>query len=62
MKAAAHSGSIAAGKAADLVVVDGDPLADIHDIERGVLTVRGGRLYSCAELWKLRGVKPVDPR
>jgi imidazolonepropionase-like amidohydrolase len=62
MKAAGRTGSIAAGKAADLLVVDGDPLADIHDIERGDLTVRGGRMYPCTELWKLRSVTPVAAR
>ena len=62
MKAAARTGSVTAGKTADLLVVDGDPLADIHDIERGVFTVRSGRVYPCAELWKLTGVAPVAPR
>jgi hypothetical protein len=62
LKVAAKTGTIAPGKTADLFVVDGDPLADIHDIERGVLTVRGGRTYPCDALWKLRGVRPVEPR
>jgi len=39
-------GTITAGKFADLVVVDGDPLQDISLLERGiVLVVKDGRLY-----------------
>ena len=43
MKLDAKSGSIAAGKAADLVVVDGDPLARIEDAGRVVSTMRAGQ-------------------
>jgi imidazolonepropionase-like amidohydrolase len=35
-------GTLAPGKIADLLVVDGDPLADIHALERVVLVVRDG--------------------
>jgi len=38
-------GSIAAGKLADMVVIDGDPLARISDLSRVVYTVKNGRSY-----------------
>jgi imidazolonepropionase-like amidohydrolase len=58
MKAAHRSGSIAAGKAADLVVVDGDPLASISDVRRTVMTFRSGVLYPAKELYETVGVAP----
>jgi imidazolonepropionase-like amidohydrolase len=36
-------GEIAVGKAADLVVVDGDPLDDLHTLQRPELVVKNGR-------------------
>lgn len=51
-------GTIAAGKRADLVVVDGDPLADIHAIRKTVFTMRGGVLYRSDALYGAIGVKP----
>lgn len=46
-------GTIAAGKRADLVVLDGDPTADIHELRRGRWVVVDGRMF---EMAKLRGV------
>lgn len=43
-------GRIAAGAAADLVIVDGDPLAHIDDTLRIVGVVRNGRFYSVSGL------------
>lgn len=51
-------GSIAVGKRADLVVVDGDPLADITQIRRTVFTMRAGVLYKADGLYAAVGVKP----
>ncbi len=39
-------GRIAPGSSADLVLVDGDPLADIRDTLRVVGVVRNGRFFS----------------
>jgi hypothetical protein len=58
MKAAGRSGSIAAGKDADLVVIDGDPLVDISDVRKTVLTLRGGVLYTAKDLCEASGVTP----
>ncbi|MBS2025618.1 MAG: amidohydrolase family protein [Deltaproteobacteria bacterium] len=56
MKASAKSGTIAAGKLADLVVIDGDPLARIADVRRTVLTLRGGVMYASKDVYETVGV------
>jgi imidazolonepropionase-like amidohydrolase len=52
-----RTGSIAPGKVADLLVVDGDPLANIADVRMVVTTVRGGVVYPSKELFETVGVK-----
>jgi imidazolonepropionase-like amidohydrolase len=37
-------GSIAAGKYADIIVVDGDPLSDITELERVKFVMKGGEV------------------
>jgi imidazolonepropionase-like amidohydrolase len=59
MKRDQDLGSVAPGKLADLILVDGDPAARISDIRRVVLTVKGGVVYDPAALWPEVGVKPV---
>jgi imidazolonepropionase-like amidohydrolase len=59
LKLDAKLGSIAKGKRADLVVVDGDPLADIRAIRSVVSTMRGGVVFESAPLYETVGVKPV---
>ncbi len=58
--AAAHVendlGSIEVGKVADLVVVDGDPLADIAALDDIVLTIKGGVAFTQEAL----GVRAAD--
>ena len=51
-------GTLEVGKRADIAVVAGDPLKDIHDIRRVSLVVARGRAYSPAPLWKLAGFSP----
>jgi imidazolonepropionase-like amidohydrolase len=46
----AELGSIVAGKLADFVVVDGDPLGDIRDADNVVMTVKHGRRYLLDDL------------
>ena len=50
MGRAAEVGTIEAGKLADLIVVDGDPLADIANLRRVRLVMKGGALYGRSEL------------
>jgi imidazolonepropionase-like amidohydrolase len=52
------SGTIEAGKSADLIVVDRDPLADIRNLRRVVTVVQAGRAYDAAKLWRLADFTP----
>jgi imidazolonepropionase-like amidohydrolase len=56
-----RTGSIAPGKAADLVLLDGNPLQDIGAVRRGVLVMKGGTLYRPADLYRAAGVEPFLP-
>jgi imidazolonepropionase-like amidohydrolase len=51
-------GSIAPGKLADLILVDGNPAANISDIRKTTLVVKDGVLYKPAELYTELGVTP----
>ncbi len=44
------SGTVEAGKRADMVLVEGDPLKDISDLRRVVSVVADGRMYSSRRL------------
>ncbi|HWM92783.1 MAG TPA: amidohydrolase family protein [Thermoanaerobaculia bacterium] len=59
MKKDKELGTIAPGKLADVILVDGDPTADIRNIRRVVLTVKDGTVYDPAKLWSEVGVKPA---
>jgi imidazolonepropionase-like amidohydrolase len=50
MGLADETGSLVAGKRADLVVLDADPLADVANYRRVRLVMRNGALHSRAEL------------
>ncbi len=52
------SGSIEAGKRADLILVNGDPLTNISDLRKVARVVSNGRLYDPAKLWRSVGFKP----
>ncbi len=52
------TGSIAAGKAADLFIVKGDPLAKIDDLAKVVTTMRSGVMYASEPLFTTVGVGP----
>jgi imidazolonepropionase-like amidohydrolase len=45
-------GTIETGKRADLVVLDANPLADIHNVRTGRWVVAGGRMFEMAALRK----------
>jgi imidazolonepropionase-like amidohydrolase len=55
------TGSIEVGKAADLVLVDGDPGRNISDIRNTALVVRQGVVYSPAALYEALGFRPLTP-
>lgn len=51
-------GSVAVGKLADLVLVDGDPTANISDVRRTALVVKNGVMYRPTELYGALGIRP----
>lgn len=51
-------GSIAPGKRADLVLVDGDPTKDISDIRKVTLVLKGDTAYYPSEIFEAMGIKP----
>ena len=52
-----EQGTIAAGKLADLVVLDADPLADIRNARKITYVVKGGHLFHIKEVKKQIGTK-----
>ena len=57
MGLAAESGTIAPGLRADLIVVDGDPLAHIADLRRVTMVCAAGRLFDTAPLRPAGGLR-----
>jgi imidazolonepropionase-like amidohydrolase len=55
MKLDHDSGSVEVGKRADLVLVEGDPLANISDLRRVTKVVRDGLLFDSAALGRTVG-------
>ena len=56
-----ETGSIRPGKAADLVLLEGDPLQDIGAVRNSVLVMKGDTLYRPDELYRAMGVEPFRP-
>lgn len=56
---AADYGSVAAGKKADLVLVNGDPVQDIRNIRRTSMVIANGKMYDPAKLYAAISVKPM---
>lgn len=54
----AEAGTVEPGKRADLVVVAGDPLANISNVRNVALVVARGKAYDPAELWRIAGFTP----
>jgi imidazolonepropionase-like amidohydrolase len=58
MKRERELGTIAPGKVADLILIDGDPTRRIGDIRRVSLVIKDGSVYEPAALYKSIGVRP----
>jgi imidazolonepropionase-like amidohydrolase len=58
MKKDGELGSIAPGKLADLVLIDGNPAANISDVRKTALVMKDGMLYKPAELYAELGIQP----
>jgi len=54
----AELGTIAPGKLADLILVDGDPAHRIGDIRNTDLVIKDGKVYEPAALYRSFGVQP----
>jgi len=52
----ADLGSIVPGKLADLVIIDGDPVANISDVRKPVWVVKDGTLFDSKEVYAALGV------
>jgi imidazolonepropionase-like amidohydrolase len=51
-------GTVEPGKRADLIILGGNPLEDIHNSRKVEYVITNGVMYNCAELWKSVGFKP----
>jgi imidazolonepropionase-like amidohydrolase len=58
MKRDSELGSIAPGRLADLILVDGNPTERISDIRRVSLVIKDGNVYEPGALYKSIGVRP----
>jgi imidazolonepropionase-like amidohydrolase len=58
MKRDGELGSVAPGKLADLILVEGDPARRVSDIRRVSLVVKDGVVYEPAALYRSIGVRP----
>jgi imidazolonepropionase-like amidohydrolase len=54
-------GSIAVGKRADIILVDGDPTKNISDIRKVALVIKNGTAYAPSEVYEALGIKPFTP-
>ena len=53
-------GVIAGGKLADIILVDGDPTKNIHDIDKIDIVIKGGNVYYPAAIEKTLGIAPRE--
>jgi imidazolonepropionase-like amidohydrolase len=51
-------GIIAPGKLADMILVDGDPTANIADLRKTVVVIKGGKVYDAVRIEQALGVAP----
>src|SRR5579871_1481681 len=52
------TGTVQKGKRGDLILINGDPLADIHNTRNVEYVITNGTMYHTAELWQSVGFKP----
>jgi imidazolonepropionase-like amidohydrolase len=51
-------GVIAAGKLADMILIDGDPAKNIRDTRNITTVIKGGKIYDPAAIEKALGIAP----
>ena len=54
-------GTIAPGKLADMILIDGDPTAHIEDIHKTAIVIKGGHIYRPAQIETALGIAPRAP-
>lgn len=54
----AQRGVLAAGKSADMILIDGDPTAHIEDVHRIAVVIKGGRVFDPAQIEAALGIAP----
>jgi imidazolonepropionase-like amidohydrolase len=54
-------GTVAAGKLADLILIDGDPARHIEDIRKVAVVIKSGRVYDPAKIESALGIAPRHP-
>jgi hypothetical protein len=60
MGVAGDRGVIAAGKYADMVLVDGDPTRRIEDVRKVKTVIKAGRIYDPAAIERALGIEPTS--
>ena len=55
-------GVIAAGKLADMILIDGDPTKDMSDVRKVTTVLKGGKVYDPAAIEKALGIAPRGAR
>ena len=58
MKVDKELGTVERGKRGDLILINGDPLQDIHNTRNVEYVITNGTMYHTAELWQSVGFKP----
>ena len=58
MKLDKELGTVEKGKRGDLILVEGNPLEDIHNTRNVEYVITNGTMYHAAELWQNVGFKP----
>jgi imidazolonepropionase-like amidohydrolase len=51
-------GVIAAGKLADMILIDGDPTKDMRDLGKITQVIKAGNIYDPAAIEKALGITP----
>jgi hypothetical protein len=62
MGVASDRGVIAAGKYADMVLIDGDPTRRIEDVRKVTGVVKAGRIYDPAAIERALGIEPTSSK
>jgi imidazolonepropionase-like amidohydrolase len=60
MKHDQESGSLTAGKHADIIIVDGNPSEQISDIRKITQVLKGGMIYDSEKLHRAIGLSPAS--